>query len=356
MARRLLPGRDFFVPAATKEARRRRATVERARRGTVVHLSHDDCLDGVGSDVVVRLKHGSDAVSTVFTHPGEVASRLEAIAGAGIGGEGRALLLSDLGPQLAERERLEAALGELNELGWRIEWRDHHAKQWGQGVLEALRRKLDHLRVDLDNEECGTSIVQQDLLPHDAYAAELAAVVRDIDLWIRKDPRSEALTHALHALGSEALVAKLVRDRVLLDGELEEAASRHRRELERDLSAAVARARVLDGKRRVGVLYGDFPGSQACDALRRARGTDVEVTLRPDGEFSIRSRPELPLCHLVAQRFGGGGHPNASGGRLRLPAWEWPLYWLRGGRARRVEELVRLAAEIEAAGDTRGGA
>lgn len=347
VARRNLPEGDFFLPRPYKAARSRRRVVERARKGDVVHLSHDDCLDGAGADVLVRLKHGPERVSTIFTDPALVAPKLEAIAASQVGGEGRSLLLSDVSPQVDERARLEQALGQLNELGWRIEWRDHHAKQWAQGTLEAVKRKADHVRVDLDNHECGASIVQQDLLPHDAYAKELAAVVRDIDLWIRKDPRSDTLTDALHALGNEAFVAKLVRDKVVLDAELERAARQYRAELERDMARAIAGARVVHARHKVGVVYGDFPGSQVCHALREALHTDIEVNLKPDGKFSLRSRPELPLCHAVAQRFRGGGHPNASGGWLRLAAWEWPRYWASRGRCVQAEVLVKAAAEAE---------
>lgn len=351
VAPRRFPDRDFFVPASTREARLRRDVVARAMKGSVVHISHGDCLDGAGSDVMARLRYGDATVSTILTDPAEVAPKLEAIAAARVAGEGRTLMLSDVSPQVDQGPRVEAALGHLNEAGWRIEWRDHHAKQWANGILEAVRRKADYVRVDLDNHECGTSIVQQDLLPHDAYAKELGGVIRDIDLWIRKDPRSDVLTDALHELGSRALIAKLVRDRVVLDAELEQAARRHREALDRDMKEAIAAARIVQGKHKVGVVYGDFPGSQVCHALREAKGTDIELALKPSGKYSLRSRPHLPLCHAVAQRFHGGGHPNASGGQLRLAAWEWPGYWLTG-RAREADELARAASRADVPPDS----
>jgi oligoribonuclease NrnB/cAMP/cGMP phosphodiesterase (DHH superfamily) len=346
MPRRRWPDRDFFLPPRWAQERARRFVVETARSGRVVHVSHGDCLDGAGSDVIVRLRHGSDHVATVFTDPAKVAEKLAWIAEAGTR-EGRSLLISDVSPQVGEREALERVLGTLNEQGWRIEWRDHHAKQWANGMLDAVRRKADYVRIDLDNHECGTSICQQDLLPNDAYAKELASVIRDIDLWIRKDPRSDTLTDALHEMGSRPFVAKMVRDKVVLDQELERAARRHRHALDRDLKAAIARARLVQGKHKVGVVYGDFPGSQACHALREALRTDVEINLKPDGKFSIRSRPELPFCHAVAQQFRGGGHPNASGGHLRIAAHEWLPYWLRGGRARQADALAEAASQAQ---------
>lgn len=347
MARRNLPDAEFFLPALLKDARDRRRHLARARQGKVLHISHGECLDGACSDVMVRLKHGTAEVSTIFTDPALLAPKLELIARENISGEGRTLLVSDVSPQVDQRARLEAALGHLNELGWRIEWRDHHAKQWANGILEAVKRKADYVRVDLDNHECGASICQQDLLPNDAYAKELAHVVRDIDLWIRKDPRSDVLTDALHQLGHQALVAKLVRDRVVLDDELTKAARTHRRDLDEDMAVAIKAARIIEGKHKVGVVYGDFPGSQVCHALRQALRTDVEVALKPSGKFSIRSRTELPFCHAVAQRFRGGGHPNASGGHLRIAAWEWPFYWARGGRSADADKLVQAAAQAE---------
>jgi oligoribonuclease NrnB/cAMP/cGMP phosphodiesterase (DHH superfamily) len=341
MTRRNLPEAEFFLPASTKLRRAVSGVLARAAQGRVLHVTHGDCLDGAGSDVVVRLRFGDGEVSTILTDPAELVPTLEVLARAKVHGEGRTLCVSDVSPQLDQRARIEGALGQLNELGWRIEWRDHHAKQWGQGILEAVRRKADYVRVDLDNHECGASICQQDLLPNDAYAKELAAVVRDIDLWLRKDPRSDTLTDALHGMGSRALIAKLVRDRVVLDAELERAARAHRGELERDMRQAISRARVVQGAHKVGVVYGDFPGSQVCHALRQALHTDVELALKPDGKYSLRSREGLPVCHLVAQRFRGGGHPNASGGHLALRGAEWLRYWATRGDvplARRLAE------------------
>jgi oligoribonuclease NrnB/cAMP/cGMP phosphodiesterase (DHH superfamily) len=292
---------------------------------------------------MVRLRHGDAAVSTLYTDPSLVTDKLRRVAEARVPGEGRSLLLSDVSPQLAQRAELEQALGQLNELGWRIEWRDHHAKQWEQGMLDAVRRKADHVRVSLDNDESGASLCQLDLLPGDAFARELAQVVRDVDLWIRKDPRSEVLTDARHAMGSTAWVGKMVRDRVVLDDELRAAAQRHRAELERDLGRALAKARVVHGARKVGVVYGDFPGSQACDALRRALGTDVELALKPDGKFSLRSQPGIEV-HRIAQAHGGGGHPQASGGKLRVARAAWPGYWLARGWVPEARAIAEEAA------------
>ncbi|MCA1814153.1 MAG: hypothetical protein LC624_09420 [Halobacteriales archaeon] len=343
MARRNLPDAEFFQPAWLKERKLAARVLGRARQGQVLHVTHGGCLDGAASDVVVRLRHGSPQVSTLFSEPSMVTSHLARIAGARIDGQGRSLLLSDVSPQLDQRAQLEGALGQLNELGWRIEWRDHHAKQWEQGMLEAVRRKADHVRVSLDNDESGASLCQLDLLPQDKFAAELAAVVRDIDLWLRKDPRSEVLTDARHALGSEAFVAKVVRDRVVLDDELRAAAQRHRAEFERDLARALARVRIVQGAHKVGVVYGDFPGSQACDALRQQLGTDVELALKPDGKFSLRSRKGIEI-HRIAQAHGGGGHPNASGGKLRVAGAGWLAYWATRGWVAEARAIARDAS------------
>lgn len=340
------PDADFFLPAGTRLARQRRDVVARARQGRVVHLTHGQCLDGAGSDVMVRRKHGNEAVSTLYSEPGApVVAKLAWMAEAKVPGEGRTLVLSDLSPQPEQRAALEQALGELNELGFRIEWRDHHAKQWSGGLLDAVRRKVDHLRVAMDNDECGASLCQQDLLPGDAFAKELGAVIRDIDLWFRRDPRSLHLTDARHGLGSERFVQAMLHAGEVTPPDVLAAGRAWRERFERELQAAVARARIVQGRNKVGVVYGDFPGSLICDALRQARGTQVEIALKPEGKFSIRSVPALPVAQPVAARFRGGGHPNASGGHLRIGALEWPRYWLSRGRSGDADALVQAAAD-----------
>lgn len=338
---RLLPAPDFFKPGILRQLEVE-SEMRRAARKAVVHVSHADCLDGAGSDVLVRLKHGSDRVATVYCDPAEVLDRLRALARAR--GRGQ-LLISDLSLQVGQAEEVAETVSKLTDAGWRVEWRDHHHKQWEKGALEVVAKAADAVNLNADGTECGTSLVQKDLLPGDEFAQELAEIIRDVDLWIRKDPRSTVLTHARHEWGSEAFVAKMIRDKRFVDKATEDAAKAWEKRFERDAREALRHARVAEGKNRVGVVYGDLPGSDVCDRLREEKGTDVEINLKPSGKFSVRSRPGLPICHTLAQRFGGGGHPHAAGGMLAMGPLAWTIYWSSRGDSLAARRLVEAAED-----------
>ncbi|HVL86910.1 MAG TPA: hypothetical protein VM681_02720 [Candidatus Thermoplasmatota archaeon] len=345
---RALPSPDFFKPAFLRSFELDRE-VAHAVEKPVVHLSHGDCLDGATSDALVRLRHGNARVGTLFCDPGDVLDRLRRVAAAAVfRKDARLLLVSDLSLQLGQADAIASALSDLRARGWRVEWRDHHHKQWEGGALATVRAAADHVSLDAEGKECGASLVARELLPGDDFATELAAIVRDVDLWIRKDPRSATLTHARHRWGSARFVQKVVGDKAFLDEDVRAAARAWEQEFEREMWRAVKDVRIEQGRNKVGVIYGDYPGSDVCDRVRKEKATDVEINLKPSGKFSIRSRPDLPVAASVAQKFDGGGHPNAAGGHLRIAGpVGWTVYWATQGKdsvaARRLVDAAKDA-------------
>ncbi len=88
-------------------------------------------------------------------------------------------------------------------------------------------------------------------------------------------------------------------------------------------------------------LYG-YP-SETAAAIRERLGTEIEVIVNPSGRFSIRSVP--PLSHLVARRFGGGGHPHAAGGDFAFSFID-RLGFALLKRSRRYRDLVAAAEAL----------
>lgn len=61
-------------------------------------------------------------------------------------------------------------------------------------------------------------------------------------------------------------------------------------------------------------MYG-YP-SETAHEIRDLYQTDIEVVYGTNGRFSIRSA--VPVSHLIAREFSGGGHPPAAGGTFTL--------------------------------------
>lgn len=339
------PQRRLFRSAARKQRRKvgRWVAAEKAAR-QVLLLSHGNCLDGVTAALITQRVLGQENVGVAFLQPGDMGEALQFFAA--YPGKGRRLLVADLSLQPEQFDAIVAACAQLRTGGWSIAWRDHHHKQWEKLPLDRLRAHVDPLVVNADATESGASLQQQALAPDDAYLRDLANTVRDRDLWWNKTPDSETLEFALSEMGPKAFLQHGLERAPgpVVDDVLAAAAKR-----ERDGQVAV-KHKLLDearywgdGPTKVGVVYGWLPKNTGLHELLEDHGCQIAVNVRPNGKVSLRSRKPRAVCHLVAQKFNGGGHPNASGADLGLKGLGYWAYVLRRGKVARVEQFAQEA-------------
>jgi uncharacterized protein len=300
------------------------------RKARVLHLTHND-LDAVGADAVHRRRYGE--VFTVFSSVGKFPAFLDRLAA--LPGRGDLLSISDLGYQ----DTVVPALETARKNGWRVEWRDHH--RWNERECDAVRERVDLLRVD--TTRCGCGIVAIDLLPEDPVAREIAGVVCDYDLWLHRDPRSAVLGQVLQRPRNRNHVRDLLVKGRFSDDQVETEYADIRTEMTGNIDHSIAHVHLAGKRYRIAFapLYG-YP-SETAAAIRERLGTEIEVIVSPSGRFSIRSVP--PISHLVARRFGGGGHPNAAGGDFSFSFVE-RLGFALLKRSRRYRDLVAAAEPL----------
>lgn len=338
---------------ARRSARARRQEIEAAlaaadRASAALVISHGHCLDGVGSAIMALRHFGTDGAGVVYVQPSEMANVLD-LAGA-LDSRGRRLVIADLSVDRDQYDRVVAACGVLAARGWQIEWRDHHEKQWEGLDLDRIRPHLHALEVNEDATESGASLMQQALCPRDAFARRLAETIRDRDLWWNKTRDSETLEFAITWLGDDEftkhMLARTGRAPVV-DAEIQYAADRQRALIEEHTRVLLDDALYFDTRRgdRVGVVYGWLPKNVGLHRLLRKARVRVAINVRPNGKASLRSRKDAPISHLVARRFSGGGHPNASGADLRLRGLAYEWYVLRHGRVKRTFDIAQAAVE-----------
>lgn len=344
MPPRVLPHRKWFLPDAYHDWRFRRAVdaaVDEAR--DVLHVADGD-LDGAGSDVMLRLARGDDAVATFYTSPYDFVDVLERVATHD--GRGRTLAVSDLSPNRDEVPDLVDLVETLQDGGWSVVWRDHHHEQWPDAGRKALRQAGVDLTVHDQEELCTADVVREAEGVDDPFAKRLAEVVRDHDLWLQDDPRSEVLSDACHEMGPRDLVDRLLVTRDLDDPTYDAVHAEAEEEKEADADWGLERAAYHEGDHaRVGITYGSGPTNTTLHRMQEEDDADVGIMLRPEGSFSLRSRDGVDVCHEIAQAFDGGGHPNASGGTLGLASWEMPRYWLLRMDDPKARDLVREALD-----------
>lgn len=293
------------------------ASAVKSRTAHVVHLTHND-LDAAGADAIHRRVHGHDAIFTVFSSVGRFTKNLNSIAN--VPGNGDLISISDLGFQKGADEAARRAKAS----GWRIIWRDHH--RWKKDEIERVSQYTEELTVDTST--CGCGLVARALAPDDPVSVEVARVVCDYDLWTHKDPRSAILGQ----IGSINKNLRPLRDRleqgVFSDDWINETYAAIDRERTIAIRKSIRRMKIRDGRFRVAFSpLINYP-SETAAAIRDEYKTDIEVIISDNGRFSLRSVP--PISHLIAAEFGGGGHPNASGGSFPFTFWDKVSFRLLG--------------------------
>lgn len=291
------------------EARKTRKRLARwqdalAKSTKALVISHGGCMDGIASAVITQRALGG-GVGVAYAQPNQVPEALEFVGDHSAGG--RSLYVADLSLQKPDLARIVAACERLHAQGWRIEWRDHHHKQWEGLDLAPLKAHLAVLEVNTDATESGASLQQQALAPGDDALKRLAAVVRDRDLWWNKDPQSEVLEFALGHLGPGAFARELMAiDDVVVTPKLQ-AASEAEREAQKAAKAKLLGRTAYFGQEdsKVGIVYGWLPRNTGLHDLIEQQGCAVAINIRPNGKISLRSRKDKPVCHLIAQEFGG---------------------------------------------------
>jgi oligoribonuclease NrnB/cAMP/cGMP phosphodiesterase (DHH superfamily) len=308
------------------------ANAIKSRTAHVVHLTHND-LDAVGADAVYRMKFGMDGVFTIWSSVGKFAQLFSLVASCE--GKGDLLSISDLG----YHGEMEFTAAKAKKNGWKVEWRDHH--RWREEEVRKVDRVVSLLHID--TSVCGTGIVARDITPDNPVAAEVARVVCDYDLWKHADPRSAVLGLVLQRKQNRDHVRDCLMQGIFSDERIEQEYAEIKAEMETMMQRSLKQATFSGTKYRIvfAPLYG-YP-SETAHFIRNLKRTEVEVIIGKDGKFSIRSVP--PISHLIARKFGGGGHPNAAGGSFNFTVIERFTWWLFK-KSRHFDELVKVAEKF----------
>jgi oligoribonuclease NrnB/cAMP/cGMP phosphodiesterase (DHH superfamily) len=344
----LLPGEGFFVPDEVDEERveaEAQAALEGAERAVVA----DPDADGLACVALLRVAFGSAALLPAGPHDLEVA--IERFAE--YADPGADLFVCDLCPDRFEYvdEELAAAV----ETADTVRWFDHH--QWDDDVAAAVREAGADLVVGDSEEECTADVTLRSLAyEFDDRYADLAAVTRDHDLWLREDERSDDLADYAYWSDPEEYVATVREHGADLSEDVLEFLAEQRIEKEALIERAVERAEFREiGPWTVGVTYGRCSQNEVAEAMRE-EGADASVVVKPAGSASIRGTDAFERCHEVAGRVNGGGHPKAAGCKPDIydDMLDMAHHWTtRGAVTKQVilDAFRAVAAESESEGE-----
>jgi oligoribonuclease NrnB/cAMP/cGMP phosphodiesterase (DHH superfamily) len=383
-----LPGAGFFYPDPLDEERAEERVKEAVEDADAVVIADTDA-DGLGCVALVREMYG--AALDVATFEDDVARRVErweatgpiddedeeaedeekpksrvALVGAGpyslddalervaeYAPEGIDAYVCDLCPD--EYEYVDDELAALVERASSVSWYDHH--QWDDDVMAAVRDAGVELVVGESDEVCSTDVTLDSLdYDFDDRWAELAAVTRDHDLWLKEDERSDDLSDYAYWVSPEEYVAVVGAYGVDLPPVVEQFIELRRVEKQELVDAALDRAEIKQvGPWTVGVTYGRCSQNEVAEGLRE-RGTDAAVVVKPAGSASIRGTEEFQRAHEVAGQVNGGGHPKAAGCKPDIydDMLDYAHHWTTNGAAAKrviLAAFERVAEDVEAEDD-----
>ncbi|PSQ17304.1 recombinase RecJ [Halobacteriales archaeon QS_8_69_73] len=301
--RSLLPGEGFFVPDSVDEVETEREAREALAGADRVVVADPDA-DGLACVALLRTALGEAALLPAGPH--EIADALEYVAE--FGDPGLELYVCDLCP---DDDRDVEPLATVADHAAGVRWFDHH--QW-EADLAATVREHAELVVGESDKECSADVTLRSLAhDFDERYADLAAVTRDHDLWLREDPRSDDLADYAYWADPEEYLATVLEHGADLPADVGAFLEEQRVEKEALIERAVDRADYETiGEWTVGVTYGRCSQNEVAEAMREA-GADASVVVKPAGSASIRGTDAFERCHEVAAQVNGGGHPKAAG-------------------------------------------
>jgi oligoribonuclease NrnB/cAMP/cGMP phosphodiesterase (DHH superfamily) len=337
----LIPGEGFFVPDDVQREVRDEEIRERAEGASVIVVADPDA-DGLACVATVREAYGEAALVPAGPHDLDEGIR----RAAEFGEPGARVFVCDLCP---DDPRDVADLPDLVADSGEVRWFDHH--QWEPEMTDLVREAGVDLVVGDSESECTADVAVRSIdvdLP-DRFA-ELAAVTRDHDLWLREDPRSDDLADFAYWAEDEDEYVETVREHgANLPEDVAAFLAEQRVEKDALIERAVDRGEIREvGEFTVGVTYGRCSQNEVAEAFRE-QGADASVVVKPSGAASIRGTDAFQRCHLVARRVNGGGHPKAAGCKPDVydDMLDYAHHWVTQGAATKQVILDAFRTVVE---------
>jgi hypothetical protein len=288
----------------------------------IIVISHSSDIDGVGSAALIKMKYRVPTSRIFFTdYAPKSLERVSRDVKAQLS-KGTTLFITDLGVNGNALSVFQDMLESVKAAGGEVFWFDHHP--WSSGAA----RKLAHLcklAVFGENDMyCAAEITRMELGFKDSFTKNFCRIVHLSDFAITPKAKSDYNTVGTYALSISLYRMKshegnirslrhmvdVICSRRLVDNRIRQDADRFRALNDRHVEAMLKD--VYLGRDIAIGFAADIQKTYACMKLIEKTGRDIGVYInlrdRRGHMRSIRND-----CTMLASKFGGGGHPHASG-------------------------------------------
>ena len=317
-------------------------------KNEIMVISHASDIDGVGSAALISMKYGVDPKNIFFSDysPSSLGSIKESIRKGAK--KGTSLFITDLGVNEKTVPIFKEILQTIKSRQGRVFWFDHHP--WAKNAIKELTPLCDISIIGENELFCATEITRKELGLNDKFSRYFCRIVHFSDFAIRPKLKKEydlvgayALSIALYRMrgGDKNIVGlrhivKVLSKKRLLDERIKADAGTYRKINDRNTTKMLKE--IYLGDDIAMGFAGDIQKTYACMKLMEKTGKDIGIYVNThEGRGHMRSvRSELTE---LANRFGGGGHPHASGFTPSLR---------RYNKFRTKADKQRLLSDIEA--------
>jgi len=270
-------------------------------------ITHGD-VDGILSAVIAIRRLGGSELK--FSGPSSIDKTLSKVKGVD------RLLILDIGLNKSKLERVEAELRRLIGSGCEVSWCDHH--RWDD---ESSSRLSELIELRLKPSQSNARLVLE-WLGGDDFERELVEIADDADT----GKYTLEISRIYNAISmNKKMKVKLIKRLVegsLIDDELEGFGRRKLLSIESQVREALKRVRI-EGTRKgrkfcVIDIRAGGPGSLIARKASEDLGADFCFVFNCKRFSLYAGRMKEVDLRVICESYGGGGHPYACGGRIKL--------------------------------------
>lgn len=289
----------------------------------VVYCSEQ--LDGIAAAAILfryaRLKKTSCRIGGFLNYT-NIDEKFEEMANL----KGALIFILDFSPD--QIKELDEKLKEISRQNKMAYWNCHHP--YDATTISTMMKYIHSLDFSgtLKNTKkqelrlCSADLTCNKFLQNDKVAITLKTLAHDIEFWMRENENAIKLADLIQAGFDKRQLVEILSRGVAWSERFEKIRREYLQKKEKALNDLMKNLAI---KKYVDLRFGFALSSSilsSADAgqkmLDSHSAVDVAVILFRNGKISFRRRDDMDIdLSKVAELFGGGGHPYASGGKIQ---------------------------------------